>query len=238
MIAYWMLYCCSVSALLCFGAMAMGRGMRAARLPQRWVWAAAMALGLAIPAAARLLPDAPPPTSTVPIGTRAEVRGSYVPTEVSGPAVPVWDLAWLDRPLAIRWMTTSGAAVVALLGAALLLERRRRRWTATEVDGVPVLLSADTGPAVIGLVRPGIVLPAWVLDADPAERALLLEHEREHVRAGDPRLLALGLLCVAVMPWNPLAWMQLTHLRLAMEMDCDAACSPAAWTCAPTASCC
>ncbi|HEU0298591.1 MAG TPA: M56 family metallopeptidase, partial [Longimicrobium sp.] len=71
--------------------------------------------------------------------------------------------------------------------------------------------------------RSRIVLPEWVVrDAEPGVRALLLEHEREHLRAGDPRLLALGLGAVALMPWNPAAWWQLRRLRLAVEMDCDA----------------
>jgi hypothetical protein len=91
------------------------------------------------------------------------------------------------------------------------------------VDGVPVLLSPSTGPAVIGLFRSRIVLPQWVVDDAPDDvRALLMEHEREHLRAGDPRLLAVGLAAVALMPWNPAAWWQLRRLRLAVEVDCDA----------------
>jgi hypothetical protein len=91
------------------------------------------------------------------------------------------------------------------------------------VDGVPVLLSPSTGPAVIGLFRSRIVLPRWVVeDASDDVRALLMEHEREHLRAGDPRLLAVGLAAVALMPWNPAAWWQLRRLRLAVEVDCDA----------------
>jgi hypothetical protein len=76
---------------------------------------------------------------------------------------------------------------------------------------------------VIGFFRSRIVLPRWVTEDAPAEvRALLLEHEQEHLRAGDPRLLALSLAVVAAMPWNPAAWWQLRRLRLAVEVDCDA----------------
>jgi beta-lactamase regulating signal transducer with metallopeptidase domain len=90
------------------------------------------------------------------------------------------------------------------------------------VDGVPVLVSPDTGPAVVGLIRSHIVLPEWACEADPEVRALMLEHEGEHLRAGDPRLLAGALLVVALMPWNPAVWWQLRRLRLAVEIDCDA----------------
>ncbi|MFL5537679.1 MAG: M56 family metallopeptidase, partial [Longimicrobiaceae bacterium] len=103
-----------------------------------------------------------------------------------------------------------------------VLERRRRRWTHAEVDGVPVLVSSDTGPAVVGLVRSRILLPRWAVDADPQARRLVLEYEQEHVRAGDPRLLALALLVAALTPWNPAVWWQLRRLRLAVEVDCDA----------------
>lgn len=223
MIAYWMLYALAVGALVTLAALAMEGAMRAFARPQRWVWGAALVLSLAIPAAARWLPRAPEPA---PAASSDEVSGRRMRL-ADFPAATAedfarFDAAALDRPLALGWAGLSGAAVLALLGAAVLLARRRRGWRAAEVDGVPVLLSADTGPAVVGLFRSRIVLPAWVMDADPDERALLLEHEREHVRAGDPRLLALGLLAVALAPWSPAAWFQLRRLRLAMEIDCDA----------------
>jgi hypothetical protein len=222
MIAQWMLYVAAVGVFVTAGALAMERAMRACALPQRWVWAAALVLGLALPAAARWMPRAPEPA---PAAMGGETRGTRVPlpgTVVPEQRRPQLDLAALDGPLAAGWMGLSAAAVLGLLGAALVLERRRRRWRAAEVDGVPVLLSPATGPAVIGLFRSRIVLPEWVVrDAAPDVRALLLEHEREHVRAGDPRLLALGLAAVVLAPWNPAAWYGLRRLRLAIEVDCD-----------------
>src|SRR5690606_39266273 len=95
-------------------------------------------------------------------------------------------------------------------------------WREAEVDGEPVLLSADIGPAVVGMRRARIVMPAWVLGIDRELRRLLLLHEREHMRARDPQLLLAGLMLVAVLPWNPFVWLQFLRLRLAIEVDCDA----------------
>jgi beta-lactamase regulating signal transducer with metallopeptidase domain len=222
--AHWMLYCLAVGALLTLGALAMELAMRAFGLPQRWIWAAALVLGLAIPTAARWMPrpaaPAPAAESDAVEGTR--MRLADVPA-AAAEDLRRFDAAALDGPLAAGWMALSAIAVLALLGAAIVLEVRRRRWRAAEVEGVPVLVAPDTGPAVVGLFRSRIVLPEWVVrDAEPGVRALLMEHEREHLRAGDPRLLALGLAAVALAPWNPAAWYGLRRLRLAIEVDCDA----------------
>src|SRR5204863_5446483 len=67
-----------------------------------------------------------------------------------------------------------------------------------------------------------IVVPRWVLDRSRDEQRLILAHEAEHVRAGDPILLGAACALVALMPWNPAAWIILSRIRLAIEIDCDA----------------
>jgi len=227
MLANWMLYCVAVAALLAGGAAALERGLRALGRPTRWAWAAAMALALAIPAAVRLAPAPPAAPVAAPAAPSAPGMRRPAPlaakTRVSPLAIaPALELGGWDPALRAAWGASSAAVLLALGAMGIVLARRRRAWRTAEVDGVPVLVSRDTGPAVVGLLRSRIVLPAWALAADEEARRLVLEHEREHVRAGDPRLVAIALLVAVLLPWNPAAWWMLRRLRLAIEVDCDA----------------
>jgi hypothetical protein len=130
-------------------------------------------------------------------------------------------LSRFDRPLRQAWLAASLAWCLVLVASAVTITRRRRGWTASVVDSVPVLVSRDVGPAVVGIARPRIVIPAWVQTLAPEQRALVLAHEREHARAHDPLLLAAGALTLVAMPWNAALWYALTRLRLAVEADCD-----------------
>ncbi len=227
MVASWMLYCALVAALLGLGALAVERALSLAGRPVRWVWAASMAASVALPA---VLLAAPALRKPEPVA--AMVKTAAAPVEDGGIPVRIEDLPGLgteasalpalDRPLLVGWGAASAALLATLAGLAVLLRRRRRGWTRATVDGTPVVLSRDVGPAVVGLLRSEIVLPAWVLDLDPAVRRLMVAHEEEHLRAGDPRLLVAGLALLALMPWNPALWWQLRRLRLAVEVDCDA----------------
>jgi hypothetical protein len=228
MIAHWMLYCLAAAVLLAGAAVGAEAACRALRLPGRWPWVAAMALTVALPLAGWLRPAAPaaeprvaevvvlaPAASgpTLPLPTQAAVLAEW--TRDSG-------LGALERPLAVGWALASGAALMAVAGMSALLAYRRRRWTAGIAAGEPVYYAPDTGPAVVGMVRGRIVLPEWAREAEPRVLETMVAHEREHLRTGDHRLLAVGLLATIAMPWNPAVWWQLRRLRLAVEVDCDA----------------
>ncbi len=221
MIAHWMLYCAAVGLILALGAAATERALAVSGRPVRGAWAAALLRTLAFPVGVHLLPrPAPEPAASVHVPAPAGGVTVLTPADASAPKRI--DLRALDRPLLVGWAASAALAAAVLAGMALVLERRRRRWRAATVDGVPVLVSPDTGPAVVGVIRGRIVLPEWACAAEEEVRALMLEHESEHLRAGDPRLLAGALLVVVLMPWNPAVWWQLRRLRLAVEIDCDA----------------
>ena len=75
---------------------------------------------------------------------------------------------------------------------------------------------------MIGVLRPEIVVPRWLLDRNADEQRLVVTHENEHVRARDPLLLGMAWAAVIATPWNPAVWYMLSRLRLAVELDCDA----------------
>jgi hypothetical protein len=89
------------------------------------------------------------------------------------------------------------------------------------LHGEVVHVSPTAGPAVLGLTRPRIVVPAWLLEATPDEQRLAIVHEREHLAARDPLLLVAACIAVALLPWHPASWWMLGRLRLAVELDCD-----------------
>jgi beta-lactamase regulating signal transducer with metallopeptidase domain len=136
---------------------------------------------------------------------------------VASPVLP----GSLDALLLVLWAFFSLVMLLRLLHGAAQLQRLRRGWRPGMLDGTAVLIAETTGPAVVGFTRLETVLPRWVLDFDVASRALLLQHEREHVRSGDPWLLLLATLARIAMPWNMALWWVVHRLRLAVEVDCD-----------------
>ncbi|KAB7767507.1 TonB family protein [Xanthomonas maliensis] len=148
-----------------------------------------------------------------------------LPTVAVLPTVSAWvppHPAWGTAVMAV-W---AGGAV---LGAMLLYWQQRRFASAlgpTRVRaGLHWAAREDLGlPAVLGVWRPRIVLPAdFFRRYTPQERALILAHERVHLRRGDLQinLLATVLLCLG---WcNPLVHLGWRAFRLDQEFACDAA---------------
>ncbi len=225
MIAAWMAYSLGITTLLAAGAFALDRALRLGRRPTRWVWAGALTASLAIPAAARIRPEAFT-AMAVPTLTSApsHLSATRVALPAAAPATPTrtFTLSDLDRPLVWLWAGMSGVFGAVLLIAAWRLARLRRHWRRASLEGRAVLVSDDVGPAVASFWSRDLVFPLWTLALDEHQRRLMLAHEEEHVRARDPWLLAVAGLVLVAVPWNVAAWWLVRRLRLAVEMDCDA----------------
>lgn len=221
MIAAWMVYAIAVSGSLALAALAAERALGLYGRPVRFLWLTALLGGFVLP----LLTQAGwlvPGGGTVASGS---LIARSLPALVVGPEGAYAQLgAWtasLDTLLLGAWVIASTIILASLAASFGRLRRDETAWTHQEVEGFPVLVSPDLGPALIGLLSTAIVVPRWFRDLPPETRKLALLHEREHLRAGDSRLLVLCVVAVALMPWNPAMWWTLRRLRAAVELDCD-----------------
>jgi beta-lactamase regulating signal transducer with metallopeptidase domain len=83
--------------------------------------------------------------------------------------------------------------------------------------------SGRSGPAVVGVVTPRIVMPPDDGRYSAEERALIRAHEREHIARKDPRAGALIAAFQCLAWFNPLVHMAAHVARLDQELACDAA---------------
>jgi TonB family protein len=232
MIASWMIYIFLVSAGVVVAAAILERAVRATLLPARLIWAAAICLPIiAAVWSARLwgAQDQHRTTQSSEVSkgatplNRAESPASrhWGPRQFTVAVSPDSSSARFDSALLAVWLGGFLLTVGAFGGAAMRLRRIRSSAQVRSLGGVRVAITPSTGPLVIGVMHPEIVLPAWVLDLDRSEQQLVIAHEQEHVRGRDPALLAFAAVAVAAAPWNPLLWYMLRRLREAVELDCD-----------------
>lgn len=216
----WLLYSMLVAALLALAAAALEAGLRLRGRPTRWVWALALAGSIVIPLAERYAPSFTAIPRVDIVMTVPMFGSAGMSSPDAGQAQEASKVSGADLVLA-GWIAGSSALLVLLGVSAIRLRRARMDWERRSIDRTEVWVSDDVGPAVLGVVRPDIVIPDWALGLPTPLRRLMLLHETEHLRTGDSRLLLAGFLTVAVAPWNIFLWWQLHHLRLAVELDCD-----------------
>jgi len=224
----WMLYVMTVTVLLSVGAWVAERALRLNRGGTRWIWLAAIAASLCLPIMADMLQSRLPEVVSLPVADGNPASNLPALQALSpatwiavAPQTPAW---WNDLDALLRgmWIGASATLLLALLAGSAHVALRVRRWQPAVLSGAPVLVSDDAGPAVVGLLRPRIVLPRWVMQASRDQQDSILAHERSHLDAGDSQLLMLAIVLLAFMPWNLPLWWQLRRLRRAIEIDCDA----------------
>lgn len=226
----WMGYAVAVASLTAIGALSLEKLCEQTGLPRRFGWLAGLSLALLVPLTAS--PPAPggsdtlgPAAGTVPPGVQHRP-----PAASPVPATIVEPVHTADARVAAN---SAGRAALALWGlasvAALLLicavpaaaALARRSWERRRIAGEDVYVSRRFGPALVGVARPAIVIPRWVVRLGDAIAATVVTHEREHARARDHLALLHAGIVVALMPWNPAVWWMFLRLRTAVEIDCD-----------------
>jgi beta-lactamase regulating signal transducer with metallopeptidase domain len=224
-----MLYVLVITLLLSGAALAAEYSARLRHSARsRWIWVLTIVASLAIPtliaSVSIQVPSLMTPTvSRKPMPLRELTSVEVVPLtwvhEHTGNIVATHNE---NRILQCAWVTVSVALVVALIFNGAYVFWRKRRWRLATVAGVTVYIAPDIGPAVVGLLRPRIVVPEWLAEASPSVQAMVIAHEQGHLMGYDPQLLTVALCLVVLMPWNFPLWWQLHRLRYAIEVDCDA----------------
>ena len=127
----------------------------------------------------------------------------------------------------------TGGAVLAWAVVALILIGLTV-WTQKRTLGLigrltlegPLVRSSNpaVGPAILGVIRPRIMVPADFerrFDAD--QQAVILAHEEAHLASGDARINALVELARCLFWFNPLVHLAARRIRIDQELACDAA---------------
>lgn len=232
MTAAWMVYALLVSTLVGLMALALERVCAIWGFKRRGLWIVALLVATAAPFFARRSPPGLPTMAVATGGAGAMPRAALARRPAGRPTVVprsrtamLWVMRTsrrIERPARVIWFGASLLVLGLFARAVAGIARQRSQWTRLSLGRDSAWLAPNLGPAVVGALHPQIVLPKWALTLDESARELMLLHEREHIRAGDPRvLLGAGLLLI-VFPWNAALWWMVRRLRLAIEVDCDA----------------
>jgi beta-lactamase regulating signal transducer with metallopeptidase domain len=216
------------------------------RLPA--VWRHALWLPVLFVLGAPALPESPLslenrwssgalPSVAVKMDPGSSIAGEAVPSIVAAPAESSidWRLIaggiWITGAIAVLfagWIacqrTLAAFRREAKTVGADLQEEIRETAKACGLRRVPrVLLSAAVpGPAMTGLLRPLLLLPADFDQAfDREERRLILLHEFTHVKRGDLLLNAIAFVLQGLHWCNPLVWFAFLRFRADRELACD-----------------
>ncbi len=213
-----------------------GNAARAVPPAPSETWTAGPSITM-VPAASRVAETGDP--AEVGLGKRARL----VAPKISAPV----DLATISasrpqRVLVVVWLTGS-LAIVGFSFLRLLICVRRLRRTALRPDpaldavvaGLSrrlrlrwrvrlLVTSSRVGPAVVGLLRPTIVLPEVVV-AGRVARDLkpILAHELIHIRRADLWVALLQMVAQALWWFHPLVWLTGRFIARESERCCDEA---------------
>ena len=218
MIISWMLTTLVFGLCVALAALSAEPLVRALRRPVRWSWTIALAVATLWPVAWLLASAAFPTLRTV---AQRLPTATVAPVDLAMSPGPFSLMESANRAAIVLWCAASLLLGIRLARALVALRRVGASAERRTIDDVSVLVADGVGPAAIGMRRYAVIVPRALLDLEQPLRRLVLEHEREHCAAGDPRLFVAAALSVVVFPWNPALWVIARRLHLALELDCD-----------------
>jgi beta-lactamase regulating signal transducer with metallopeptidase domain len=125
------------------------------------------------------------------------------------------------------WSLGAWAVGAAIFALYLVGVQRAFVKSLGTLSGLRCVLRAEHSvgcPALIGVLRPKVILPAdFRARYTRLERLLVLSHERTHLRRGDAGCNALVALMRCIFWFNPLIHVAARYFRFDQELACDAA---------------
>lgn len=189
--------------------------------------------GESLPSAALLNLDAPgvlvaEPVAFPPDVLVAPAQSSLVPLDLGPLILGIWALGAVLALLYLagNWLVLARMVHRAVLlpeSAALARELRLEGLTLGIRKAIPIGESrAVAGPVLCGILRPVLLVPPGALaNMDAEKRALVLQHECQHVHNKD-NLVSLYLLVLGGILWFcPLLWFARRHWEADRELACD-----------------
>jgi len=226
----WMLYVMFVSVCLGGAALAAEHAERIRRGSTRWLWIVSITASLVIPATIASVSIQLPRISNIVSPAASQKIVVLRQKTVTALSPSVWvgaDMRRIsskpsvDTLLRRTWETASSGLLLMLLASGAHLYWRKRQWERGAMAGAAVYLTHNVGPAVVGLLRPRIAVPRWLVGSPLATQQAVIAHERAHLEGHDAQLFTFALFLLVCMPWNLPLWWQLRRLRYAIEVDCD-----------------
>lgn len=194
---------------------------------------ASLTLGSVFPMI-RLIAPAPAPVAPTPMMEAVAALPMQAVTvtpesaTLTGPQLLM--LAWAAGAalMALRWVNSGRVLRKALRNASAPADEAQGVLAAVvQRLGIPtaprLAVSDETlSPAIIGFVRPVIVIPTWLTRPEQAEAlAWALAHELTHWRLRDPWAIALRQLTRVLFFFHPAAWWAGRRWEQAAELACD-----------------
>lgn len=174
-------------------------------------------------------------TPAAPSAANGSVR---ILTGATTVAAPTWNLPSLVILLVlIAWAATILYFTTRLLWKLHKTSTLRRHTHAIEPQEYPALQSvlnthptplellvsqSVTGPAIIGFLRPALLLPPHFLDrTEASDVEAALAHELTHLRRRDYAKNLLYEFLTLPIAWHPVAWLTRSRIAESREILCD-----------------